>query len=460
MDRAWWARVIRRADVVDLAFVRAQRGGRRIGTRAAVRAYVRGGFRRGLSLNPLFLEGLVSAQLPDAERVPALYAYLVGDPARIETTVAWSAPEHAERHPEALGGPGGPLGDAWRRVRAGGPLRLGGGDSAREVDGAALRRAAVAALSPQAPPAETDIGSAGAATARIDMALDRDDDDGRALAALATVLADIPATAVLHLHGTTAGLRAAAALLTLLRPGLAMTDAPLPEEGAEDEDEPARTEAEGTAGTDASPVLLRRESGAAVTAEVLLALLRAASEGPVEPLWLAADGTTASAGVVVHGGRGFPLLAGFPAEDARALGESIPSAAPQGPVRARRAGAARPGCSRAPRSPEARRPASCRSRAHRTRLSPRSAGGSSWTAGPPAGRSSSPARRPSLWPTAGPCRDCAGPSRPLPPPVPAARAGATRTSPEAWPPRWSGWASTPPSTPARRHDGPAARRAR
>ena len=49
LDRFWWARTIRRSHLVDLDVARMQGGYR--SRRAAVRAYVRGGFRRGMVIN-------------------------------------------------------------------------------------------------------------------------------------------------------------------------------------------------------------------------------------------------------------------------------------------------------------------------------------------------------------------------------------------------------------------------
>jgi len=117
VDRFWWARTIRRARIVDPDVVRAA-GFRSV--RAAVRAYVRGGFRTGMILNPLSMEKLIASQLSDVGRVPALYAYLVNDQRRIRTSVNWDAVDYARRYPYSLRDPGGPLGHCWRSSRASG----------------------------------------------------------------------------------------------------------------------------------------------------------------------------------------------------------------------------------------------------------------------------------------------------------------------------------------------------
>ncbi|MBB3156744.1 hypothetical protein FHS07_000428 [Microbacterium proteolyticum] len=112
-DLVWWARVIRRAGVVDLDYVSAQVG-RPLSEAAAVRLYVRGGYRRGLRLSPLFVDTAVGDHLPEAWRVPALYAYLVADPRGLQVSPLWNAAVYGEAHPDAWESPGGPLGHAWR----------------------------------------------------------------------------------------------------------------------------------------------------------------------------------------------------------------------------------------------------------------------------------------------------------------------------------------------------------
>ncbi|MGO4679829.1 hypothetical protein AB4078_08085 [Microbacterium sp. 2MCAF23] len=317
-DRFWWARTIRRARVVDLEFVRAQHPGRRIGIRRAVRAYVRGGYRNGLVLNPLFLEGQVSAQLPDSDRVPALYAYLVSDPAEIETTAAWSAPDHARHHPRAIGAAGGPLGHAWRMLEDGSTLPMCSGSrlGLREIRQAALSGRKTP---PAGAPDEGGPGTSGA-NALLELDLGVGDEDGRILAVLTAFLGTREHDrAILDLRAARQDLRVAARLLALADPRVDIRDrtAVVPVEGT---------------------LVLRRRIGVDVDAPTLRALVDGAVDGPVVPLLLAADGTVASAGVVAHDETGFELLAGFPAEDARALSPTGPSAALHSPVFARRDG--------------------------------------------------------------------------------------------------------------------------
>ena len=90
-DRAWWFRLIRRSGLVDAEFYAAQLGVPRITADAAIWHYVARGFRRGLSLNPLFDEVFAGGGLPEVFRVPALYAYLVGERSTIAVHPWWDA---------------------------------------------------------------------------------------------------------------------------------------------------------------------------------------------------------------------------------------------------------------------------------------------------------------------------------------------------------------------------------
>lgn len=309
-DRLWWARTIRRARIVDAEHAGRQLG-RPVSERQAVRAYVFGGFARGLSLNPLFAERVVSEQLPDADRVPALYAYLVTDPADIRTSLAWDAPAYAAAHPDR-GGAGGPLGQAWRALRAGGSVTLRGG---READLAALHAAAdpavaVAAGHTRGAPASTVLR----------WELGRDDADGEGLRAPLAVLDAAPGAEV----ALVLDVRAAPLDVRLQARLLAAGDARIRLHGDEGSG----------SGADAAPpdgtLLVRRSPGAVIPEASLRALLSAPA--PAAPLWLDQDGTIASAGVLLHDGHPYRALAGHPREDAQALGAALPVAALDAPV--------------------------------------------------------------------------------------------------------------------------------
>ncbi|PRB01261.1 glycosyltransferase [Microbacterium sp. MYb64] len=325
-DRFWWARTIRRADVVDVSYAGLQLG-RRVSARAAVRAYVSGGFREGLTLNPLFAERLVSAQLPDSDRVPALYAYLVTDPARIETSLAWDAPAYATAH--ASGAGRGPLADAWLALRSGGAVVLRGG---RSADLAALHGCAADVLSGLGPDASPVVPASSAVV--MTWEVDGEDADGDGLRAPLAVLGAAgtgtdtdpavsgPVALILAIADATPAVRLQASQLALGDPRVLLHD---------------RTVSAAETAGDA--VLVRRTPGALITASAIRALITAAHSAPTAPVWLAPDGSIASAGLLTHDGAPYRALASHPWEDAQALGDVLPVAMLDAPVRASRAGA-------------------------------------------------------------------------------------------------------------------------
>ncbi|KAA9111248.1 CgeB family protein [Microbacterium rhizomatis] len=91
-DRLWWARAIAASGLVDAEYYGAQRGWADTSPARAVKDYVRRGFRAGLSLNPLFDELIAGRSLPEPDRVPALYAYLLSDRFTVRLHPWWDAP--------------------------------------------------------------------------------------------------------------------------------------------------------------------------------------------------------------------------------------------------------------------------------------------------------------------------------------------------------------------------------
>lgn len=318
VDRFHWARVIIRAQVVDLDFVSIQLG-RAVSVRRAVLRYIRDGYRTGFSLNPLFLERLVSAQLPDSERVPALYAYLVSDPAKVQTTVSWDAAAYAENNPESITAPGGPLGYCWRSLRLGGSVLLGRNSNGRRVTYSDVLQAVQDALrgAPSKPAAQGEtVGPA------LVWYLGKEDADGSTLLVLSSLLDDQTVTALCLDETAPDDLRVAAAQITLWDSRAQIRDAASRPEAAHDE------------GT----IVLIRAAGAEVTAETARALIRGAEAGPVQALWLRPNGTIASAATTLREGRSDALFAEHPVEDVRGLGGSLPSDVLDSPVRAYRVG--------------------------------------------------------------------------------------------------------------------------
>lgn len=325
VDRFWWARTIRRADVVDADFVSRQLG-RAVTERQAIRRYVHGGFRSGLTLNPLFSERLVSAQLPDSDRVPAMYAYLIADQAAIETTLAWDAPAHARSDPSWRKDPGGVLGSAWRGLRAGGAVGLRGGATA---DLGMLRAAALEPAS--ARPQSTEVPPPGTV---LRWRLDAGDADGEGLRGALGVLRDAEPDdvgdagvgLVLEVAEAPRDVRMLAGLLSL-------GDARIRVVESEDADPvaPAR-----------GAVIVRRIPGAEITGATIQRLAHAARFGPVAPVWISPTGAVSSAGLLVEDGHAYRALRGFPREDAVAVGVELRVAALDSPVAASITGDVRP----------------------------------------------------------------------------------------------------------------------
>lgn len=312
IDRLWWARTIRRAQVVDPEIVAAQLG-RPVGSRAAIRHYVRGAHREGFTLNPLFMEATVSRQLSDADRVPALYAYLVNDPTRIVTSPGWDAAELVRRRPEALRDPGGPLGFAWRHARDGGSLPARGGEISAQRLWTAVTASAI--RTPAEPELVADraliVCVVGADEASPDLALAAASAAAQRLDAhLDVVLLDDAYPTRLH-----------ARILAARDPRIRVRR---PQDGRCPP--PARREGKG--------LTLYRGPDAEVTESMLVELASWAADGPVAPLWVSGAGVILSAGAVWRGGARYRLLEGHPVEDARRLGDAISVPALDGPLRA------------------------------------------------------------------------------------------------------------------------------
>ncbi|WP_109209928.1 MULTISPECIES: glycosyltransferase [Microbacterium] len=318
VDRLWWARTIRRADIVDLDVVAAQVG-RAVSARRAVRTYVRGGFRHGFVINPLMMERTVSRQLSDADRVPALYAYLVNDRARLQTSPHWDSVAVASAHPSSLDDPAGPLGWMWRRARAAGTIDLG---PARE----SVTRAWTEVVAAASRAADDPVPAAPTALHLTCVVAADEPDPDRALVVAAHAASGLGASVDLVVTGRSADLHLQARLLALWVPGISVRRASL-DEVAEPVPLP-----DGSAG-------LWRAAGADLDAATLEALAAAGAEHPVAALWIGADGTITAAGAVVHERRTLPLLEGHPAEDARRLGAEVAVPILTGPARAWPAGA-------------------------------------------------------------------------------------------------------------------------
>lgn len=309
LDRVWWARVILGARIVDAEYVSAQLG-RRVGVVGAVLRYVWRGYRQGLRLNPLFVDTAVGDHLPDAHRVPALYAYLIADPRGLSISPVWDAAAYLERHPDRAEERGGALGAVWRRrsadsIPVGADARTPGPAwdlvHSRVLDAVADARHDRPGAVGRAPQPETR-------AVEYVIVLDADEWDFDESLSLARHLARDPGAGVTVVQSggriedwvQAVMLATAADGVQAIRSSAASTDDDLRALGA---------------GLDAVTVV-RRGPNDDVTAETLERLAAAARDGAVAgPLWLEGDGTIAAAGADA-GGR---LLAGHPAEDASAL---------------------------------------------------------------------------------------------------------------------------------------------
>ena len=321
-DRIWWARTIRRADIVDAELIAAQ--GHRGSPRSAIRRYVRDGFRDGFSLNPLIMERLVASQLSDVGRVPALYAYLVNDPRRVEASVNWDSRAYSLRA-DALEAPGGPLGHAWRTAVRTGEIHLNG-HAARWSDFMrAVSEAARQALG-STPEDVAPIRSESVFVCRID-----EREDCADALRLAESFAARSEPVVIALTGRDVNQWISSAQLALRFADVQIT-----------RDRADLLETIRRAAPDA--VLVVRGPSAEISSADLLALAAAAVEGAeAAPVWLSADdGTIVSAGVGYRSGAGFDVLSGHPPEDLLRLADRLTLPAVRGETRAIPARASRP----------------------------------------------------------------------------------------------------------------------
>ena len=325
LDRYWWARLIRGANVVDLEFVSAQLDRPIKTARQAIRCYVDGGFARGLSVNPFFCDQQVSPQLPDSDRVPALYAYLVSDARAIEVSPLWSVREYVAQFEtdtstrESLHSGTSPFVRFWQDVSASGQVTLGDGAARRGVPLAHARDVAIAAArghvpEPTALSPEVDVV--------VFVNVGRAEDHPEQALTMASALARRPGfvvNAILH-RPLSPATRAEAALLTLVYPhSFSLTEA-------------TRAFETGAWLTPTRPALLSVERACGVTANVadvdaLLKLSRA-HESHVGSLLIGADGVIESAGQIVVSGISREFLSGQPREDAAILGELIDVSTP------------------------------------------------------------------------------------------------------------------------------------
>lgn len=314
LDRLWWARTILRADIVDLDYVHAQVG-RRLSATAAVRRYVSGGYSRGFRLSPLFVDTAVGDHLPEAWRVPALYAYLVANPRGLQVSPLWDAIAYGDAHPDAWDVPGGPVAHAWR-LRNKNSLPLGPSARPAGVPWADLSRvivssAAQARRDEDVPPQVTTV----ALRRELILAIGPDEWDFDESFAEAVAFAESAG------HGVAIAVLDArvedwmlASLLSVARPRVRVV--------RRRHGDASRVLDELVASSLADVVILRgpNQTLSAHTAKCLAERVEAEPAGTlIAPVWRDGDGTLAAVGATDDG----RLLAGHPVEDLSAFNAAM-----------------------------------------------------------------------------------------------------------------------------------------
>lgn len=309
-DRLLWRRTIRRSGLVDGEYYAAQRGWRRASDARAIVDYVTRGFRSGLSLNPLFDELVAGRALPEPDRVPALYAYLVSDRRTVSVHPWWDAPADGHR-----AGGVAPLDDVWaRRESAIVEVRIG--ERSRSVPVMQLRAWAMEAAQEWRRGTRAPAGDADRADLVVRILQRRDRDYPRRVLEV-TPLAhtdDVVVVAVGCEAGQWIGLDVAARLFPSLRRVIVPR---------------AASYRDAVRSADAAP---RRGSGTITIvgprSDLTTAEIRALREGvvpgrAVAPVEIAPDGTVAAFGAAGTGGTvPYAILSGHPREDLDLLGTS------------------------------------------------------------------------------------------------------------------------------------------
>jgi hypothetical protein len=292
---------VRRSGLVDAEFYAAQRGWRWAGAARAALDYVRRGHLDGLSVNPLVDELVLGRGLPEADRVPALYAYLVSDREAVRTHPWWDGARGLER--------------TWAE-RDAASVRVEVAGRTHEVPVTMLRGWALDAVSAWRRgearlPGERS--EADVAVIRLLQPTDRRYDDKLVKAAGLSAQVAVVAVAV----GVEPGQWIAIDLLHRLVPDigarLARADA-----SYADAVEAGLSET-------SSRTLVVVDPRSTLAPPEILELASEAVSGPVAPIQLAADGTIESVGAAqVAGPRPYRILSGLPREDLGGLaGEDV-----------------------------------------------------------------------------------------------------------------------------------------
>lgn len=314
-DRLWWWWIIRRSGLIDAEFYAAQLGIARVARDPAIWHYVARGFRRGLSLNPLFDETFAGGGLPEVFRVPALYAYLVGERSTIAVHPWWDAVGTAN----ADGAPA--LERVWNDHSL--ELTLHAGDREARMTVSALRELAIRAARdwtrrrPGGPEAVQPAGPPPASRWLVRLVQARDRRYHRKLDQAARLVQTGSAAVSIAMVGVDASQWVSASVLAAIEPGVSVRL-----------HRPRRTWGSVLA-----------EEVSAIGPDGLLAVLDARAEfsmSEIEALWTEAqascaipahralDGTLAGLGAArVGAGQPYRILSEHPHEDAGAIADRV-----------------------------------------------------------------------------------------------------------------------------------------
>ncbi len=321
-DRLWWWRIIRRSDLVDAAFYAAQLGVSALPRDAAIAHYIAVGFRRGLSLNPLFDEIHAGGTLPEVFRVPALYAYLLSDRPTVQVHPLWDAVAYARENP---GDQQAALEDVWRTHDT--RILLSAPGARRELTLAQLRREAIGAARGWRRgrfPRTAELGS----ESELDLVRvvqGRDRGYARKLAQVAGLVADGRLTATVALVDVDASQWVTSALMAGVQPRIRFRSYPARTIWS-------RVVADATEGGSA-PLVAVLDARGSVTDEEFAELVGRAETGVcVVPVHREGDGTSCGVGIgrVDVAGGDCVVLGGHPHEDVLRLGDHVEVPRPLG----------------------------------------------------------------------------------------------------------------------------------
>ena len=289
-----------RSGLVDTEFYAAQRGWASGSAHRAVRDYVVRGFREGLSVNPLFDELVAGRSLPEPDRVPALYAYLLSDRRSVRVHPWWDSTQGPS-------GPHPPLERVWGEPGASVQVRVGPIERRIPLDD--LRRWAIEAVRSRGAAQPSAASREHDHVVRLLQRRDRDYPERLALAARLTGTARVTVGMV----GAEPGQWVAGDILRRLADNVDLREVHARATYADAVSQCASPSAEGVM----CVVGPRSDLSADQVRALLGTAQRGVAAGPVE---LAGDGTVHAVGAAGVGARvPVRLLGGHPAEDAGSL---------------------------------------------------------------------------------------------------------------------------------------------